>query len=55
MKRYYHPISTASRPIMLFAAESGIALDMQVGDLFVGEHTQPTYAAINPNRLVPAP
>ena len=53
MKLYYHPISTTSRPIMLFAAESGIALDMQVVDLFTGEHIKPPYAALNPNRLVP--
>jgi glutathione S-transferase len=38
---------------MLFAAENGIALDMQVVDLFTGEHVQAPYAAINPNKLVP--
>jgi glutathione S-transferase len=38
---------------MLFAAESGIPLDMQVVDLFTGEHVQPPYAALNPNKLVP--
>jgi len=53
MKLYYHPISTTSRTIMLFAAESGIKLDMQVVDLFTGEHMQPAYAGLNPNRLVP--
>ena len=53
MKLYHHPISTTSRTIMLFAAESGIALDMQVVDVFTGEHMQPAYAGINPNRLVP--
>jgi glutathione S-transferase len=53
MRLYYHPISTTSRTIMLFAAESGIPLDMQVVDLFTGEHMQPTYAGLNPNRLVP--
>ena len=53
MKLHYHPISTTSRTIMLFAAESGIPLDMQVVDLFTGEHMQPKYAALNPNRLVP--
>ncbi len=53
MKLYYHPISTTSRPVMLFAAENGIALDMQVVDLFTGEHVQAPYAAINPNKLVP--
>jgi hypothetical protein len=30
MKLYYHPISTTSRPIMLFAAESKIPLTLQV-------------------------
>lgn len=54
MKLYYHPISTTSRTIMLFVAEQGIALEMQVVDLFTGEHMQPHYAAINPNRQVPA-
>ena len=53
MKLYYHPISTTSRPVMLFAAESGIALDMQVVDLFTGEHFQAPYEAINPNHLIP--
>ena len=53
MKLYYHPISTTSRPIMLFAAEAGIALVMQVVDLFTGEHCQPAYESVNPNRLVP--
>ena len=40
MKLYHHPISTTSRTIMLFAAESGIPLEMQVVDLFTGEHVQ---------------
>jgi glutathione S-transferase len=53
MKLHYHPISTTSRPVMLFAAESGIPLDMQVVDLFTGEHVQPSYAALNPNKLIP--
>ena len=33
MKLYYHPASTTSRPLMLFAAENGIKMDMQVVDL----------------------
>src|SRR5215213_10095600 len=53
MKLYYHPASTASRPILLFAAESGTALEMQLVDIFKGEHRQPAYAALNPNALVP--
>jgi len=53
MKLYYHPVSTTCRPIMMLAADSGIALDYQLVDLFKGEHMQPAYAAINPNQLVP--
>ncbi len=53
MKIYYHPASTTSRPIMLFAAENGIDAEFQVVDLFTGEHYKPPYEAINPNHLVP--
>jgi len=53
MKIYYHPASTTSRPLMLFAAESGIKVDLQVVDLFTGEHYKPPYEAVNPNHLVP--
>lgn len=53
MKLYCHPASTTSRPILLFAAENGIALDQKVVDLFTGEHYQPPFEAVNPNRLVP--
>jgi len=53
MKIYYHPASTTSRPIMLFAAENGIDAEFKVVDLFTGEHYKPPYEAINPNHLVP--
>jgi glutathione S-transferase len=53
MKLYCHPASTTSRPIMLFAAENDIPLEIKVVDLFTGEHMQAPFAAINPNRLVP--
>lgn len=53
MKLYYHPASTTSRPIVLFAAEQGIPLDLQVVDIFAGEHHRPPYEAINPNHQVP--
>jgi len=53
MKLYYHPVSTVSRPVVLFAADSGIALDYQVVDLMTGEHMGPAYAKINPSRQVP--
>jgi len=53
MKLYYHPVSTVSRPIVLFALDNAIALDYQVIDLMTGEHVKEPYAAINPSRLVP--
>jgi len=54
MKIYYHPASTTSRPLMLFAAENGLKIDFQVVDLFTGEHFQPPFAeGVNPNRQVP--
>ena len=53
MKLYYHPVSTVSRPVVLFAADNGIALDLQVVDLMTGEHMKEPYGAINPSRLVP--
>ena len=53
MKLHYHPASTTSRPILLLAAEARLALDLQVVDLFSGEHQQAPFAALNPNRLVP--
>ena len=53
MRIYYHPISTTCRPLMLFAAESGLDIEFKVVDLFTGEHVQPAYAEVNPNRLVP--
>ena len=53
MKLYYHPVSTVSRPVVLFAQDSGIALDYQLVDLATGEHLQPAYEAINPSKLVP--
>jgi glutathione S-transferase len=53
MKLYFHPVSTVSRPVMLFAADEGIALEMQMVDLFKGEHKQPAYLAVNPSGQVP--
>lgn len=53
MNLYFHPASTTSRPVLLFAAENKIDLERQVVDLFTGEHLKPPYEAINPNKLVP--
>jgi glutathione S-transferase len=53
MKLYYHPVSTTSRPVVLFAAESGIELEYQVVDLFTGAQYKPEFEAINPSHQVP--
>ena len=53
MKLHCHPISTTSRPILLFAADQRIPLDVQVVDLFTGEHLQPPFCAVNPSQQVP--
>jgi glutathione S-transferase len=53
MKFYMHPVSTTCRPIRLFAAENGIALEEQVIDLMTGEHHKEPFVAINPSRQVP--
>lgn len=53
MKLYFHPASTTSRPVALFAADHRIELDYQLVDLFAGEHVQPAFSAINPNQAVP--
>lgn len=53
MKLYFHPASTTSRIVQLFATDQGIDLDYQVVDLFTGEHLKPEFARINPNCLVP--
>jgi len=53
MKLYYHPASTTSRIVEMFAKDQGIDLDYQVVDLFTGEHMKPEYAKINPSHMVP--
>jgi len=53
MKLYYHPVSTTSRPVVLFAMESGIELEYQLVDLFTGEQYKPEYSSVNPSHQVP--
>ena len=54
LKLYMHPVSTASRPVRLFIAEKKLPVEEVLVDLMTGEHHQPDYVAINPNKLVPA-
>jgi len=53
MKLFFHPVSTASRPVMQFCVDAGIEYEPVVVDLTTGEHLKPPYSKINPNCLVP--
>jgi glutathione S-transferase len=53
MKLYMHPVSNASRPVLLFIAEQKINCEMQVVDLMKGEHYSESYSKLNPSRQVP--
>ncbi len=53
MKLYMHPVSTTSRPVMLFAKLANVPLEMVVVDLMKGEHHGPDFVRVNPNKLVP--
>jgi len=53
MKLYCDPVSTTSRPVMLFVAEQGLDVELVHVDLLSGGHQDPAYLAINPNGLVP--
>jgi hypothetical protein len=51
MKLYYHPISTTSRPLVMFAADNNIDIELKVIDLLTGEHVKPPYLALNPSGM----
>jgi glutathione S-transferase len=53
MKLYMHPVSTASRPVLLFCAENNVAVEMEVVDLMTGAHLQPPFITMNPSGQVP--
>lgn len=53
MQLYCDPISTTSRPILMFADEAGVALDVRPIELGKGQHLSSDYLAVNPNGLVP--
>ena len=53
MKLYYHPASTTSRPLVMFIEDHAIPAELQVVDLFTGEHLKEPFAEVNPNCLVP--
>src|SRR5262245_49630017 len=54
MKLYFFPVSTASRPVVLFCAENKIPYEPVIVDLMTGEHMKEPYTKINPSSMVPA-
>ncbi|WP_269714604.1 glutathione S-transferase family protein [Caulobacter sp. NIBR2454] len=53
MKLYSDPISTTSRPVLQFAAENGIELELVPVDMMSGGAQDPAYLRVNPNGIVP--
>lgn len=53
MKLYCDPISTSSRPVMMFAAETGLAIELVHVDLVNGAAATAEYLSVNPNGCVP--
>lgn len=53
MKLYFHPVSTTSRPVLLFCAESNISYEPNVVDLMTGAHHKEPFISLNPNGQVP--
>lgn len=53
MRLYCDPISTTSRPVLMFIAEQGLDVEIVKVDLLAGGSQDPDYLAINPNGVVP--
>ncbi len=53
MKLYFHPVSTASRPVVLFCAEHNVSYEPVVVDLMTGEQTKEPFQKLNPSGMVP--
>ena len=53
MKLYMHPVSTTSRPVIQFITDNKLPVEMQVVDLFTGEHMKEPFTRINPNMMIP--
>jgi glutathione S-transferase len=53
MKLHFHPVSTASRPVVLFCAEAKISYEPVIVDLMSGAHLKPPFVTMNPSHMVP--
>ena len=55
MKLYTHTAATMCRPVHLYAADAGIALESVFVDLFEDAHRRPWFIAVNPSGAARAP
>ena len=53
MKLYCDPISTTSRPVLLFLADHDLPVELAHVCLLSGEQQGPDFGRVNPNRMVP--
>ncbi len=53
MKLHFHPVSTASRPVVLFCAEEKINYEPVIVDLMSGAHMKEPFLSLNPSHMVP--
>lgn len=53
MELYLDPVATTSRAVLTFCQQERIPVEVRTVSLMKGEHYQPAFAELNPNRLVP--
>jgi glutathione S-transferase len=53
MKLHFHPVSTASRPVVLFCAEAKIEYEPVIVDIMTGAHHSDAYKKLSPSSLIP--
>jgi glutathione S-transferase len=53
MKLHFHPVSTTSRPVVLFCSEANIPFEPVIVDLMTGEHMKEPFLSLNPSAQVP--
>jgi glutathione S-transferase len=53
MKLYFHTVSTASRPIVLFCAEAKISYEPHVVDLMTGAQLQDPFISRPTHQRIP--
>lgn len=53
MKLYANPAATTSRAVLAFCDHDGVDIDMVDVDIMSGEHHQPEFVSLNPNKMIP--